>query len=310
MPGVAGSARGLPAWLTQPGTRSAGALALAPSDALRAGQYARLRRGAGSPLIAVDYEGGGVSRHAGLIGRTPSARTQASTMTLSQIKAMAAQRGRAMRRLGINVDFAPVVDLDLGSPVIGPRSYGRTPGAVTARAGAFAQGLQSAGVLPVLKHFPGHGQADADSHLRLPTTPHWRVLRKRDLQPYRTLLHRPGRWGVMVGHLYVPGLSSSRRVPTSLDPAAYRALRRDVGFTGVAFTDSLGMGAIAARYSPSAAAVRAIAAGADVALLDNASGLSAAERALARWSRSGPAHRARLVEAARRVQLAKGCPAG
>lgn len=307
MPGVTGSSRGLPAWLNRSGATAAGALALAPSDALRAGWYARLDRGPGSPLIAVDYEGGGVSRHAAVLGVMPSARTQARTMSLREIRSRAAARGRAMARHGISVDFAPVVDLDLGSPVIGPRSYGRSPANVSARAGAFAQGLQSAGVLPVLKHFPGHGAADADSHLRLPTTPRWSTLRNRDLRPYRVLLHHPGRWGVMVGHLYVPGLSSARGLPTSLDPAVYRVLRKDVGFNGVAFTDSLNMGAVAARYPAPTAVVRAVAAGADVALLDGSSARVASVRALAQWGRSTPTHRARLIEAARRVQTAKGC---
>lgn len=307
MPGVAGSSSGLPAWLNRSGTTAVGALALAPSDALRAGWYARLARGPGSPLIAVDYEGGGVARHASVLGSMPSARTQARTMSLREIRSRAAARGRAMARHGINVDFAPVVDLDLGSPVIGPRSYGRSPANVAARAGAFAEGLQAAGVLPVLKHFPGHGAADADSHKRLPTTPRWSTLRNRDLRPYRTLLQRPGRWGVMVGHLYVPGLSSARGLPTSLDPAVYRVLRDDVGFDGVAFTDSLNMGAVAARYSAPSAVVRAVAAGADVALLDGSAARVSSVRALAKWSRSNPEHRARLVEAARRVQIAKGC---
>ena len=90
---------------------------------------------------------------------------------------MAADRAGAMRHYGINVDFAPVADLDLGSPVVGNRSYGSDPNTVVTYAGAFAQGLRDNGVLPVLKHFPGHGSSDGDSHKTLAITDPWTVLR-------------------------------------------------------------------------------------------------------------------------------------
>src|SRR6185312_3808733 len=103
----------------------------------------------------------------------PSPRVLAQTRTPQEVHDIALQRGAAMRNLGINVDFAPVVDVTSESDddVIGDRSFGSDPGKVIEYAGAYAQGLRDAGLLPVLKHFPGHGHASGDSHKGGVTTP-------------------------------------------------------------------------------------------------------------------------------------------
>jgi beta-N-acetylhexosaminidase len=140
---------------------------------------------------------------------------------------------------------------------------------VTAYAGAFAQGLRDAGVLPVLKHFPGHGHGSGDSHTGGVTTPPLSELQGNDLVPYRTLV-KAAPVGVMVGHLQVPGLTGDD--PASLSKAAVDLLRDGIGygappFDGPVFSDDLSsMVAISSKYGVSDAVLRALQAGTDVAL--------------------------------------------
>src|ERR1700739_4777019 len=116
--------------------------------------------------ISVDEEGGRVARLSSLIGPAPSARVLAQTHTADEVYGIALDRGHRMRGLGITVDFAPVVDVTNApdDTVIGDRSFSADPAVVAAYAGAYARGLRDAGLLPVLKHFPGHGHGSGDSH--------------------------------------------------------------------------------------------------------------------------------------------------
>jgi beta-N-acetylhexosaminidase len=220
--------------------------------------------------VSVDEEGGRVSRLAGLIGSQPSPRVLAQSHTPDEVYNIALARGQAMKKLGITIDFAPVVDVT-GAPddtVIGDRSFGADPTAVTDYAGAYARGLRDAGLLPVLKHFPGHGHGSGDSHTGGVVTPPIADLQNNDLVPYRTLAAQVP-VGVMVGHLQVPGLTGSD--PASLSPAAYALLRSgDYGgpaFNGPVFTDDLSsMQAISDRFGVAEAALRGLQAGADTAL--------------------------------------------
>jgi beta-N-acetylhexosaminidase len=220
--------------------------------------------------VSVDEEGGRVSRLAGLIGAQPSPRTLAATRTPEEVYQIALDRGRQMRGLGFTIDFAPVVDVTDApdDTVIGDRSFGADPTAVTDYAGAYARGLRDAGLLPVLKHYPGHGHGSGESHAGSVVTPPIDALKDNDLVPYRTLTTQ-GPVGVMVGHMEVPGLTGSE--PASLSPQAYGLLRSgDYGgppFGGVVFTDDLSsMKAISDRFGVPDAALRALQAGADVAL--------------------------------------------
>ena len=155
--------------------------------------------------VSVDEEGGRVSRLKARIGTAPSPEQLAQTQTPQQVHDLALQRGQAMKKLGITIDFAPVVDVTDApdDTVIGDRSFGSDPQTVTTYAGAFAQGLRDAGVLPVLKHFPGHGHGSGDSHKGGVITPPLSQLQGNDLVPYRTLVTQTP-VGVMVGHLQVP----------------------------------------------------------------------------------------------------------
>ncbi|MBV9089418.1 MAG: glycoside hydrolase family 3 protein [Mycobacteriaceae bacterium] len=230
--------------------------------------------GSAGPLslaVSVDEEGGRVERLSPLIGSAPSARALAQTETLDQVYQLALDRGRKMRNLGISIDFAPVVDVTdaPADTVIGDRSFSNDPAVVTTYAGEYAHGLRDAGLLPVLKHFPGHGRASGDSHAGGVVTPPLDDLQNTDLVPYRTLVTQAP-VGVMVGHLQVPGLTGSD--PASLSPAAVDLLRNGTGyggppFTGPVFTDDLSsMKAITDRYGVADAVLRALQAGADTAL--------------------------------------------
>lgn len=260
--------------------------------------------------VSVDEEGGRVSRLAGLIGSQPSARSLAASSTPDQVYGIALQRGQAMRRLGITVDFAPVVDVTdaAAGGVIGDRSFGADPMTVTDYAGAYARGLRDAGVLPVLKHFPGHGRASGDSHTEGVVTPPLADLQNVDLVPYRTLTAQAP-VGVMVGHMQVPGLTGSD--PASLSPAAY-ALLRSGGyggppFNGPVFTDDISsMRAIADRYGVPDAALRALQAGADTALWVSTAEVPAVLDRLEQALAAGELTQGRVDQSVLRMAAVKG----
>ncbi|WP_296389128.1 glycoside hydrolase family 3 N-terminal domain-containing protein [Williamsia sp.] len=229
-------------------------------------------------MVTVDQEGGRVSRLSELGIDSPSARELAATSTPAEVRRIAARTGAGLKRLGITVDFAPDADVsdESDDEVIGDRSFSDDPAVVARYAGAFADGLRDAGVMPVFKHFPGHGHGSGDSHTGTVRTPPLSQLKSDDLVPYRTLL--PGQAtravptaGVMVGHLIVPGLTGDE-LPASISAPAMRLLRTGTGYGGRAFdgpifTDDLsGMAAISARYGIEEAVVRALTAGADLAL--------------------------------------------
>ncbi|MCF8588765.1 glycoside hydrolase family 3 protein [Gordonia sp. HY366] len=224
-------------------------------------------------MVTVDQEGGRVSRLAKLGIDMPSARVLAETKTPAQVRALAKDAGEKMKKLGITVDFAPSADVsdEADDEVIGDRSFSDDPAVVTEYAGAFAKGLQDAGIMPVYKHFPGHGHGSGDSHTGNVRTPPFSQLIESDLVPYKTLLKDPGDAGVMVGHLIVPGLTGPE-TPASISPRAIGMLRSGkryggVPFDGVVFSDDLsGMKAISEKYPIQVAVRKAINAGSDIAL--------------------------------------------
>jgi beta-N-acetylhexosaminidase len=237
------------------------ATALLQNQSLR-----RVQAAARIPVaVSVDDEGGRVQRIDALDGNLPSARRMAR-MPVDQVRNLARERGRLLAARGVTVDFAPVVDVgdQPASAVIGDRSFSADPAVAARYAGAFADGLRGAGILPVLKHFPGHGHANGDSHKGRVTTPPLDRLRADDLRPYADLLGA-GAAAVMVGHLDVPGLTDG--LPSSLTPATYRLLRDDYRFDGLVVTDDLGaMKAITGTFTLPEAVLRALSAGADAGL--------------------------------------------
>jgi beta-N-acetylhexosaminidase len=237
------------------------------------GSLTDIARSAGPlPLaVSVDEEGGRVSRLSSLIGRSPSPRVLAQTRSVDDVYGIALDRGHKMRGLGITIDFAPDVDVSDApdDTVIGDRSFGSDPAVVTRYAGAYARGLRDAGLLPVLKHFPGHGHGSGDSHTGGVTTPPLEALQRDDLVPYRTLVAATP-VGVMMGHLQVPGLTGDE--PASLSRAAVQLLREGSGyggpsFNGPVFSDDLSsMAAINQRFGVADAVLRTLRAGVDNAL--------------------------------------------
>src|SRR3984957_16828684 len=221
--------------------------------------------------VSVDEEGGRVARLSKLIGPAPSARVLAQTHTPDEVYGMALDRGHRIRGLGITVDFAPDVDVTDApdDTVIGDRSFSPDPQKVVEYAGAYARGLRDAGLLPVLKHFPGHGHGSGDSHTGSVIVTPLAQLQTNDLVPYRTLV-TASPVGVMVAHLQVPGLTGDE--PASLSRAAVQLLRTGTGYNAPAFdgpvftADLSSMAAVNERYSVPEAVLRSLQAGADVAL--------------------------------------------
>jgi beta-glucosidase-like glycosyl hydrolase len=214
--------------------------------------------------------------------------------------------GEEARAIGVHVNFAPVVDVNNNprNPVINTRSFGEDPGLVGRLASAYIRGIQSAGVLATLKHFPGHGDTDVDSHLGLPVIKHPRErLEQIELPPFRAGIAAGAR-AVMTGHIEMPALDPTPSTPTTLSPPIVEGLlRKDLGFGGLVYTDSMGMAGVTAMYAPGEAAVRAVAAGNDVILHSPDDG--AALRGIVEAVKAGKIAEARIHASAERILRAK-----
>jgi beta-N-acetylhexosaminidase len=261
--------------------------------------------------VSVDEEGGRVSRLKKLIGRAPSAKELANTMTPDQVYGFELDRGHKIRGAGITIDFAPVVDVTdaADDTVIGDRSFGSDPDKVTAYAQAYARGLRDAGVLPVLKHFPGHGHGSGDSHTGGVTTPPLSQLLTNDLVPYRTLVTQVP-VAVMVGHLQVPDLTGDD--PASLSLAAVQLLRTGTGYQGPAFDgpifsdDLSSMTAISSKFPVEEAVLRTLKAGTDIALWVTTDEVPAVLDRLEQGVNTGDLPMQRVDESLVRVAKVKG----
>lgn len=257
-------------------------------------------------VVAVDDEGGRVQRVEMLDGDMPSARRMAQDMSPEQVRALARDRSTALRNRGVTMDIAPVLDISAqpDNTVIGDRSFSPDPATAATYAQAFAEGLRDAGTMPVLKHFPGHGNTSGDSHQGAVTAPPLDALRQADLLPYRDI----GRYGpvvVMLGHIDVPGLTGG--LPATLSPEAYGLLRGEFGFTGTAMTDDLGaMRAVTDRVDLPEAVRQALAAGADVALWSTGGRTGEVLDHLEASVAAGTLPAARVDEAVKRVLAMKG----
>jgi beta-N-acetylhexosaminidase len=268
-----------------------------------------LRAHSARPLIiSTDAESGRVSVLRAVIGGGPSPRRLARQQSPAQVQVFAADLGARLKDLGVNLDLAPVVDLDDGpyAGIIGDRSFGTDPERVTSYAAAFRAGLEQSGVVAAVKHFPGQGRSGADTHRQAAVvdTP-LADLVARDLVPFQRLIDG-GADVVMMNHLDYTGLDPD--VPASLSPAAY-ALLRSMGFNGVAITDSLGMGAVNTRWDFPQAAVRAITAGADAAFATDGRQAVRMRDALVAAVKAGTLPESRLNEAATRMARLSGADA-
>ena len=223
-------------------------------------------------FIAIDQEGGRVARLTENTGFTefPSAMAIGATADPENAYRMASAMAAEMRAVGINIDFAPVLDVNNNpaNPVIGTRSFSADPKMVATFGAAFARGLQDNGVLAFGKHFPGHGDTGTDSHIALPLVPHDRArLGQIELVPFKLAIAENFA-GIMSAHVTFPAIDPSPGVPATLSRAVLTGLLRDeLDFQGLIITDSLEMGALAENgFPPRVGATLAFAAGADVLL--------------------------------------------
>ncbi|WP_317191936.1 glycoside hydrolase family 3 N-terminal domain-containing protein [Hymenobacter rubidus] len=216
-------------------------------------------------LVALDGEWG-VGMRLDSVEKFPYQMSMGGETDTALLYDMGREIARQFKRLGMHVNFAPVVDVNNNpaNPVIGFRSWGENPAAVARDSRQYMRGLQDAGILAVAKHFPGHGDVDADSHLSLPTV---RVDRRRldtlELPPFRSLM-AGGLGGVMVAHLNVPAMDTVLGPSTLSRPIITGVLRQEMGFKGLIFTDAMNMRGVISKFPPGEADVRAIMAGNDI----------------------------------------------
>ena len=266
----------------------------------------RLQALSAVPLLAsADFETGVGFRIAGA-----TAFPRAMAFGAARDEKLAYEAGRVTgveaRALGVHVNFAPVVDVNNNprNPVINTRSFGEDPALVSRLAAAYVRGLQAAGVIATLKHFPGHGDTDVDSHLGLPIIKHPRErIEQLELPPFKAGI-AAGVDAIMTGHIEMPALDPSPDTPTTLSaPIVTGVLRKELGFRGLVFTDSMQMAGVTAMYSPGEAAVRAIAAGNDVVLhsADDGAAVAALKAAVA----SGRIPEAQVNASVERILRAK-----
>jgi beta-glucosidase-like glycosyl hydrolase/CubicO group peptidase (beta-lactamase class C family) len=216
-------------------------------------------------LVAMDAEWG-VGMRLDSVQRFPYQMSMGGIRDNQLFYDMGTEVAAQFRRLGMHVNFAPVVDVNnnAANPVIGFRSWGENRQSVTEKSYLYMKGMQDAGILAVAKHFPGHGDTDTDSHLALPLL---RIDRKRidtlELFPFKSLMQR-GLGGMMVAHLNIPALDTTGMPSTLSKPITTGLLKEKLGFEGVIFTDAMNMKGVISKYPPGDADVRALIAGNDI----------------------------------------------
>ncbi|TYP75588.1 beta-N-acetylhexosaminidase [Paenibacillus methanolicus] len=258
--------------------------------------------GAAPLLLSVDQEGGKVSRLPEL-KKLPNARVIGDTGDAGLAEDVGEILARACLQLGLNVDFAPVLDINSNpaNPVIGGRAFGSGEKIVTEMGLATMKGIRSQGVIPVVKHFPGHGDTAVDSHLDLPVVNKGLdELKAFEWKPFEAAIQE-GAGAVMVAHILFPKIDPD--YPASLSKTIVTdQLRGMLGFQGVVITDDLTMGAIADHYGIGEAAALSVKAGADLVLIAHKYGnVDKAIAAIAASVKRGELTEARLNESVLRV---------
>jgi beta-N-acetylhexosaminidase len=257
-------------------------------------------------VIAIDEEGGDVTRLEAAAGSSyPGNLALGQVDDIALTRRVAAALGRDLDEAGVDLDFAPVADVNVEplNPVIGVRAFGSDPARVAAHVAAFVESLQSEGIAACAKHFPGHGNTTVDSHIALPTVlDDVATLEAGALVPFRAAI-AAGVRAVMTAHIVVPAYDSvpataSRTILTSV-------LRGQLGFSGLIVTDAVDMGAITSSMGMEEATVAALRAGADTVIIGGGpvdeSTVARLQNAIIAALRSGRLEKARLIEAAGRV---------
>ena len=296
------SGASVPQWLRGWLDRGLGGVVLFAGNVESGEQLAVLSAELGDVVVALDEEGGDVTRLEAATGSSyPGNLALGVVDDVAVTRSVAAAMAGELARAGVTLNLAPVADVNTNpaNPVIGVRSFGPDPGLVARHVAAFVGGTQSVGVAACAKHFPGHGDTHVDSHLALPVVD---ADLGGALRPFRAAVDAGVR-AVMVGHLLVPALddrpaTTSRSIVTDL-------LRGELGFDGLVVTDALDMGAIAGTVGVEEAAVRALEAGVDALCLGPAigsGGVDSVHRAVVDAVAGGRLPAGRLDEAGERAR--------
>ena len=263
-----------------------------------------IKRLAGRPLIlALDQEGGQVSRLKQGFTRVPPMRALGGTGNATLAREVGALIGREVRAVGFDMNYAPVLDVDTNpeNPIIAARSFGRTPEVVSEFGVALFEGLESAGIAACGKHFPGHGDTNQDSHLELPRLPHsLDRLEQVELRPFAAAIEA-GIPSIMTAHVIFDPLDS---YPATMSrPVLHGLLREKLGYDGLVVTDDIEMRAIADNYGIEDTVVRGVNAGVDQFLCcHTAETAHAAIEAIIYAVESGKISKAALATAQRHIQ--------
>ncbi|HAT3993399.1 glycoside hydrolase family 3 protein [Elizabethkingia anophelis] len=256
-------------------------------------------------LIGMDAEWGLYQRIAAA-HKFPWAITLGAIQDDKLIYEMASKIASDAKRMGVNWDFAPVVDVNTNpsNPIIGNRSFGSDVQNVIRKGLAYSNGLQDNGVLAAIKHFPGHGDTDKDSHMDLPVVKHnIDRLNNTELAPFKALMDK-NVGGVMVAHLYVPALETKSGIPASVSYSIITdLLKKKFGYKGLIITDALNMGAVASRYKAGELDKKAFAAGNDIMLFSQ--GVSEGKKLIQQAIDSGEIPQSRIEESVKKILLTK-----
>ncbi|QBJ87790.1 glycoside hydrolase family 3 protein [Chryseobacterium gleum] len=256
-------------------------------------------------MIGMDAEWGLYQRIA-TAHKFPWAMTLGAIQDKNLVYQMAAKIAEDCHRMGINWDFAPVVDVNTNpdNPIIGNRSFGSEVSNVISSALSYSNGLQDNNILAAIKHFPGHGDTSTDSHLDLPVVSHnIDRLNTVELAPFKALMDK-GIGGVMVAHLYVPNLESGKGIPASVSKNIITGLLKDkLGFKGLIITDALNMGAVANKYKPGELDAMAFKAGNDIMLFSQ--GVSEGKKLIQKAIDKGEIPQSRVEESVKKILLTK-----
>lgn len=262
-----------------------------------------------NPLIGIDEEGGAVSRLPHDAAVMPSARAQANVGSKELLKKAAKIAGEELLSLGVNLNFAPVLDVNSNpkNPIIGVRSYGTTKEEVIKFAEPVIEGYKEAGILCCGKHFPGHGDTGKDSHVSLPFVEKTKEqMEECEIVPFKEMINK-GLPAVMVAHIVVHSMESEKLPSTMSKSIITDCLRNELGFKGLVVTDCMEMDAIKEFYGIEKGAVGSIKAGADLVCISHTTKFAkAAVEALYKALESGEVSKERIDLAAEHVIAAKG----
>ena len=235
-------------------------------------------------LITIDGEYG-LGMRLDSVTKLPYQLTLGALSDPSLIYEMGRAVGEQCKRIGVQVNYAPVVDInnDPDNPVIGFRSFGEDQDKVTRFGLAYMKGMQDVGIMACAKHFPGHGDVHVDSHLDLPViNKSIEQLDSLELKPFKALFNA-GVGGVMIAHLYIPAIDSTANMATSLSKNnVTELLRNDMGYNGLSFTDALEMKGVAKYWPGGEIAAQALIAGNDMLCLPESvpGAITAVEKAI------------------------------